>query len=312
MKISFEGVCKEYHTPNLIKALDNVSWSAQSGEVFGILGPNGAGKSTMLKVFLGIVRPNVGRVLVNDKPLSELTAKLRSVVGYMPEERGLYQDETVLRQLVYLGMLKGLTHKESKKRSLDLLERFELSDWTNAKIAALSKGMSFKVQLIACLVHAPQVVILDEPFYGLDPVNIRLVRSVICELRSSGSLVLLSTHMMNEVEKLCDKIVMMYRGRIVVEGAVSEIQRKYGGDCIIVNKEACLEEIPFVVGIDNTDHEKRIKLREGKTLYDLMRAIVDNQINITMLQEALMPLEDVFVDIVKRNGEVDVKNSSAL
>ncbi len=313
MRVEFQEVEKSYRgSRGPIRAVDKVSWIAESGQILGILGPNGAGKSTMLRLLLGIIKPDGGAILVDGRPLQSIRGYLRSRVGYMPEERGLYPDETVLRQLVYLGCLKGMTRHEAKRSALALLERFGLPQWADAKIASLSKGMAFKIQLAACLIHSPQLVILDEPFYGLDPVNVRLVREMIRSLSKQGCVVLLSTHMMNEVEMLCDRILMMYKGKAVLQGPLKEVQRRYGVCDIIVNPEVEITGIPFVTSIASGDGQQRLILEEGKCLQDLMKALVDNRITITCLQEALTPLEEIFVTVVRQHEERHAKDGRAV
>jgi len=228
MEIELQNVSKTYgRGANLKVAVDNVSWKSGGGEIFGLLGPNGAGKTTMIRMMLDIIRPDEGQILLNGDPAANRTIDFKRQIGYLPEERGLYQKRKVMDVLLYFAALKGFDRKAAKLKAMELLERFELADCANKKIHDLSKGMGQKIQIASCVLHDPDLVVLDEPFSGLDPVNTRLIRETIFDLRAAGKLVFLSTHMMAEVEALCDRIFMINDGKQVLYGPLDEIRKSY-------------------------------------------------------------------------------------
>src|SRR3990170_1096240 len=198
-----------------VKAVDDLSFNVNSGEIFGLLGPNGAGKTTTIRLMLDIFKPDKGQVSILGGPMSE--AK-KDRIGYMPEERGLYQDIPLERCLVYLGSLKGLTPEEARRRVGGYLERFELADYRRSQVKELSNGMQQKAQLIATLLHEPELVIIDEPFTSLDPVNTQMVKGLLRDLGAKGVTVIMSTHQMHQVEELCDRILLINHGRAVLYG----------------------------------------------------------------------------------------------
>lgn len=210
-------------------AVDHFSMSVPEGALFGFIGPNGSGKTTSLRMILRIIEPDSGRVEVLGKGHG---GPANDAIGYLPEERGLYRKMTVLRQLVYFGRLKGLRSAEAKARALEWLERLDLTDWAEKKVETLSKGMSQKIQFISTVIANPPLLILDEPFSGLDPVNLEVLRSALLELRSKGTTVIFSTHDMHTAEHLCDHICMIYKGKKVLDGSMAEIQKTYGEDTI--------------------------------------------------------------------------------
>jgi ABC-2 type transport system ATP-binding protein len=209
-----------------VTALCDVTLSVRAGEVVGLLGPNGAGKSTLMRILMDIIRPDEGSVMLDGQPLSH---ELLEQVAYLPEERGLYRKQRVLDVIVYLAELKGVARSEGKRRALRWLGELGLSHTAGFKVEQLSKGMSQKVELIAALVCEPKLLVLDEPFSGLDPVNLRLVRDVIRSRKAAGGGAILSTHQMNEVEGLCDRVVLIHRGRLVLDAPLDELRQRHGG-----------------------------------------------------------------------------------
>jgi len=209
-----------------VRAVCEVSFSAQRGEILGFLGPNGAGKTTTIRMIMGILQPDQGEIRFTLNGQSNQVNKER--IGYLPEERGLYDDAKVLDTLIYFAELKGLPRSEAQTQVLEWLERFDLTEWAKRKIEKLSKGMQQKVQFIAAVLHRPDLVVLDEPFSGLDPVNQDLFKEVIRELKEDGMTILLSSHQMNRVEELCDRIFLIHHGKRVLYGDLSEIKEAYG------------------------------------------------------------------------------------
>lgn len=210
------------------KVVNNISLKAGAGEVFGLLGPNGAGKTTLIRMLLDIVSPEEGEVLIDGVSGANRSYAFKQRIGYLPEERGLYKERKVIDVLEYLARLKGLSRKEAHARAKQLLKDMALADCLEQRIDGLSKGMRQKVQLISAMIHDPELLILDEPFSGLDPVNIRLVREAIRNLKRQGKTVILSTHIMSEVELLCDRIFIINKGEKVIEGDVAELKQRFG------------------------------------------------------------------------------------
>lgn len=211
------------------RAVDAFDLAVPQGSLFGFIGPNGSGKTTTLRMILRIVEPDHGTIEVFGQRAS---AAANDAIGYLPEERGLYRKMTVLRQLVYFGCLKGLSTREARRRGMEWLDRLGLAEWRDRKLETLSKGMSQKIQFIATVLCGPRLLILDEPFSGLDPVNLEVLREALLDLRRSGTTVIFSTHDMHTAEMLCDHICMIYQGRKVLDGSLESIQRTYGEDTV--------------------------------------------------------------------------------
>lgn len=224
--VELEQVTKRFREHLAVDAFD---LHVPEGSLFGFIGPNGSGKTTTLRMILNIIEPDSGKIQLFGKPYS-LTANNR--IGYLPEERGLYRKMTVLRQLTYFGTLKGMGSREAGEAGLDWLRRLGLEGWKDKKLETLSKGMSQKIQFIATVISRPRLLILDEPFSGLDPVNLEVLRETLLELCRSGTTVIFSTHDMHTAENLCDHICMIYQGRKVLDGSLDEIQGTYGQDTI--------------------------------------------------------------------------------
>ncbi|MEJ2559098.1 MAG: ATP-binding cassette domain-containing protein, partial [Anaerolineae bacterium] len=218
--LEVKNLVKRYGNFN---AVDDLSFEVYQGDVFGLLGPNGAGKTTTIRTIMDILKPDAGTVSVLGQP----PGAARSRIGYLPEERGLYRDLKVLDVLIYLAELKGTSRATAHQRALTWLERVELADWAERKVKDLSRGMQQKLQFVASLVHDPELLILDEPFQGLDPVNVELLKGLIRELQREGKTLVLSAHQMNLVEALCDRILLINQGKGVLYGSLAEIKRRY-------------------------------------------------------------------------------------
>jgi ABC-2 type transport system ATP-binding protein len=224
--IQLEGVTKRFRGH---VAVDGFDLSVPEGSLFGFIGPNGSGKTTTLRMILRIIEPDCGSIHVFGQP--HHTAA-NDAIGYLPEERGIYRKMTVIRQLVYFGQLKGMSSRSARQSALEWLERLDLADWKDRKVETLSKGMSQKIQFIATVLVKPRLLVLDEPFSGLDPVNLEVLRDALLELRANGTTILFSTHDMHTAEQLCDHICMIYRGRKVLDGSLESIQSTYGQDTL--------------------------------------------------------------------------------
>lgn len=280
-------------------ANDHVSLSAQAGRIFGLLGPNGAGKSTLIRMITNIIQPDEGEILLDGRPVTELAMDR---IGYLPEERGLYKKLTVGEQIAYFGQLKGLSSREANERAHRWLERLDASGWEGKKIQELSKGMQQKVQFITTIMHEPQLVILDEPFSGLDPVNAQLLIDTVRSLQNEGTTVILSTHQMDQVEKLCDDIALIHRGKVVLNGPVREVKSGYRSDRIIVEfhgNEHDLEDINGTEVVNSTAGRVELRLvNPDLSTDDLLRTIID-RVSITKFDVEEPSLHDIFVKTVK-------------
>jgi len=289
-------------------AVDQVSFEVNGGEVFGLLGPNGAGKSTMIRMTMDILRPDSGRILVSGRPSTDAD---HDKVGYLPEERGLYRKQKVIDVLDYFGRLKGMKGPGVKAKATAALERVGLGEWAGKRVDALSKGMQQKVQIVGTLLHEPEVVILDEPFTGLDPVNARMVKDVIAALKREGRLVVLSTHQMDQVEELCDRIVMIDRGRRVLYGTVREIKKRYAeemravggrGNVVIVDGEGDFTTLPGVLSAAAVGGATQLTLAPELVPERFLAQAIAAGMRIARFEAAPTPLEDIFVHVVTSNS----------
>lgn len=277
-----------------VTAVDDLSFEVRRGEIFGLLGPNGAGKTTTIRMVMDILRPDGGVVRV----LGQTPGNSRERVGYLPEERGLYRDLKVLDVLVYLAELKGISRSEARRRGMAWLDRVELADWAERRIKDLSRGMQQKAQLAASLVHEPELVILDEPFQGLDPVNVELVKGIIRRLQREGATVVLSSHQMNLVEALCDRILLVNHGRSVLYGPLAEIKRRHSAQTVRLRTPADFGTLPGVVGVDQREGTFILRLGDGSP-QDLLRALVQRNVPVDSFEVATAPLDEVFIAAVK-------------
>ena len=282
-----------------VTAVDGLSFEVHEGEVFGLLGPNGAGKTTTIRIAMGIFDGDEGSVSV----LGGRPDAARRRVGYLPEERGLYRDLKVLEALTYLAELKGVPRGTACERALSWLERVDLGEWAQRPVHDLSRGMQQKVQFVACLVHDPDLLILDEPFQGLDPVNVEVLNDLIRELQAQGKTIVLSAHEMSLVEALCDRIVLISRGRSVLYGSLDEIKRRYAKDAVRVRTDASLAGLPGVAGVEEREGVQIVTL-DGATPQDLLATLVARRVPVQAFEVATMPLQEVFVRVVRgENGE---------
>jgi len=291
--VRLDRVCKRFGNH---LAVDDLTLEVPVGSVYGFIGPNGSGKTTTLRMILHILLPDSGRIEVLG---DSRTAIVRDKIGYLPEERGLYKKMTVRRLLRYYGELKGASRRQVDNTIDRWIDQIELRPWLDAKVEALSKGMSQKVQFIAAVVSRPPLVILDEPFSGLDPVNAEVLREAIDVLRKEGTTIVFSTHDMNVAERMCDRIFMIFRGRKVLDGTLDEIQSDYGDDLVRVGVDgsaAALSAVPGVIGVS-----MRGALHELKFTGDpqaLLAAIV-SRMPVRHFEIARPSLHDIFVGIAR-------------
>jgi ABC-2 type transport system ATP-binding protein len=282
-----------------LKAVNDVSFAVEKGEIFGLLGPNGAGKTTAIRVLLDIFKPDQGNVSLLGGPMTE---KKKDRIGYMPEERGLYQDIPLDRCLIYLASLKGLTPAESLPRISQYLERFDLLSSQHKKVKELSKGMQQKAQLITTLIHEPELIIIDEPFSGLDPINTQMVKELLREQRDKGVTILMSTHQMHQVEELCDRIVLIDHGRTVLYGHLGEIRRQFSGHAVIVSSPNPLPTLPGVLKIEpHNSSAYRLNLAAATSTQDVLRRLVDQGIQVDQFEIAAPTLDEIFIQVVQQD-----------
>ena len=268
--ISLKKITKSYDG---VTAVDGVTLQVKEGAILGLLGPNGAGKTSTIRMVMNILVPDEGSIRVFGRPVSDET---RQSIGYLPEERGLYPRMKVLDVIVFLGALRGLSESEAEKRGREWLDRFALSDWAEKKVQDLSKGMQQKVQFIAAVVHKPQLLILDEPFSGLDPVNAATVKDTMLELRDQGSTVVLSTHRMEQVERMCDSICLINKGQNVLDGDLRAIKQSYGKNTVHIEftgPDSFLTH-PAVTSVNRFGSGAEVKLKPGADPQEILKAAV--------------------------------------
>ena len=229
-------------------AVDKISFSVRQGSVFGLLGPNGAGKTTTIRMIMNILIPDSGSISILGRPSTEVASR---AIGYLPEERGLYKKMKVLDHIVFLGEIRGIGSKLAKTRAHEWLARLDIESWATKKVEELSKGMQQKIQFIGCVIHDPAILILDEPFSGLDPVNARVLKDLILEFKARGKTLLFSTHIMEQAEKLCDEIALVNRSRIVLQGTIAEVKRKFSGNRIRVHGSGDFEKLRTIDGVSD-------------------------------------------------------------
>jgi len=279
------------------KAVDDISFSIQKGSIFGLLGPNGAGKTTLLRMITGIFYPDEGQIILDGKKFDP--EKDVSRIGYMPEERGLYKKMKIGEQAVYLARLKGLSKEEAMHRIKEWFVKFQMESWWNKKVEDLSKGMSQKLQFVTTVLHNPSIIILDEPFSGLDPVNANLIKDEIFRLAKEGCTIIFSTHRMEQVEEICDHIVLVNKGKKVLDGSVKEIKQEFKENLFRISfEEKVLPEhtaIHLFQVMDKTDHELVIKKTAGFSSNDIISYFIHKGLTIHTFSEILPSLNEIFI-----------------
>ncbi|MBK7179215.1 MAG: ATP-binding cassette domain-containing protein [Chloroflexi bacterium] len=289
-----------------VEAVKDVSFEVFPGEIFGLLGPNGAGKTTTIRMMLDIFEPDGGQVSVFD---GRITEAKKQRIGYMPEDRGLYKDLQLEQTLVFLATLKGLAESEAKSRLEGWLKRLDLYDHRQKKIQELSKGMQQKAQLIATLLHDPDLIVVDEPFSGLDPVNTRLVKDIIEEQRQAGKTIIMSTHQMYQVEALCNRIVLIDNGRTVLYGEVSKIKRDFSGNAILLEGHGDFSQVPGVLEARRQNGAWHLALGSDANTQEIFRHLArQDDVTIERFEIAEPSLDDIFVRVVqegKQSREAD-------
>jgi ABC-2 type transport system ATP-binding protein len=300
--LNVNNIVKQYATH---LALDDVSLSVEQGKIFGLLGPNGAGKTSLIRIITQITAPDSGEVIFNGQ---RLNASHISQIGYLPEERGLYKKMEIGEQVMYLARLKGMSSAEATKRVRFWFEKLEMGSWWNKKVEDLSKGMQQKVQFVATVLHEPELIILDEPFSGFDPVNADIIKNEILELNKQGATFIFSTHRMESVEELCDSIALIHHSKKILDGSVSDIKEKYRNNTYWVEYDG---EYNPVLGtgifdvLQKDEHQGKttlkVQLVEGKTANQLLSVLLP-VVNIHRLDEVIPTMNDIFIDQVKQKN----------
>ncbi len=297
--LSLSNLVKHYATQ---KAVDDISFDIQKGSIFGLLGPNGAGKTTLLRMITGIFYPDGGEIKLDGKHFDPLL-DIREI-GYMPEERGLYKKMKIGEQALYLAQLRGLSKGEAMERIKYWFEKFEMQSWWNKKVEDLSKGMSQKLQFVITVLHEPKLIILDEPFSGLDPLNANLIKDEIYALAKKGTTIIFSTHRMEQVEEICDHIVLVNLGKKILDGTVAEIKQQYKEYIFAIettNPELVKDNDLFSI-IDKEEKNTNkvlVKLNQSVASNEVLKYLIEQQVPITSYNEVLPSLNDIFIQLVE-------------
>ncbi len=285
------------------KAVDDISFEIKQGSIFGLLGPNGAGKTTLLRMITGIFYPDSGEIIFNGKkfdPDNDIV-----YIGYMPEERGLYKKMKIGEQALYLARLKGLGKEEALRKIKDWFVKFEMQSWWNKKVEDLSKGMSQKLQFVTTVLHEPKLIILDEPFSGLDPVNANLIKDEIFNLAQKGHTIIFSTHRMEQVEEICDHIVLVNKGQKILDGTVADIKNQFKENLFQVGVKTDPHHLmTFIFEVVKHQPDKLlIKLQHGSSTNDVLQYFISQNLPVTSFNEVLPSLNQIFISLVEGTPE---------
>lgn len=278
-------------------AVRNATFEVRKGRIFGLLGPNGAGKTTAIRMINHILIPDTGMITINGHEASSRTQKM---IGYLPEERGLYKKMKVGEQLIYLARLKGLTHAEAKETTRRWLNRFNAADWYHKKVGELSKGMSQKIQFIATIAHDPDIYIFDEPFSGLDPINSEMLKEIVIELRERGKTVLFSTHRMEQVEQMCDDICLFNNGKVVLKGDLRKIRESFGKNTIVIEFQgdhSFLERLENVRINNRSTNFAEIRVLDGQDMQQILKTAMEYA-EIYKFERIEPSLTEIFISTV--------------
>jgi len=295
--VEVDGLWKKFGDKDVVR---EVSFSLGPGQIMALIGPNGAGKTTTIRMILDIIRPDKGSITVLGRRMSE---EVKSHIGYLPEERGLYKNLRIIPTLEYLAVLKGMTRQDANRRALQLLDRLGMTQHKDKKIGELSRGMAQLIQFAGTIVHNPSLVILDEPFASLDPVNTQLIKDVIAEQRQQGVAVIMCTHQMHQVEETCDRVVMINQGTLVLNGLLHDIKRQYRSDNLEIECEPWPDNVPGVSVLQNRDHAKVVKMNPGATTEKVLHSLLEMGCHISRFEVQTPSMEEIFVTVVKARNE---------
>jgi ABC-2 type transport system ATP-binding protein len=288
---------KKYYSDQ--KAVDDISFDIQEGSIFGLLGPNGAGKTTLLRMITGIFYPDSGIITLDGKAFDPINDIQK--IGYMPEERGLYKKMKIGEQALYLAQLKGLSKADATDKIKYWFKKFEMESWWNKKVEDLSKGMSQKLQFVTTILHEPKLIILDEPFSGLDPVNANLIKDEIFNLAKKGSTIIFSTHRMEQVEEICDQIVLVNLGKKILDGTVSDIKQQFKENIFSIQtaEAISLEENAIFSVVSTSNHTTLVKIQHGYKSNDVLAYLLKEKIEVVGYNEVLPSLNEIFIQLVE-------------
>ena len=282
------------------KAVDDISLRVERGQIFGLLGPNGAGKTTLIRMITGIFYPDEGQIIFDGKKFDPVNDVGR--IGYMPEERGLYKKMKIGEQTMYLAQLKGLSRSDAQARIKEWFVKFEMESWWNKKVEDLSKGMSQKLQFVTTILHQPKLIILDEPFSGLDPVNSNLIKDEIFQLAQNGSTIIFSTHRMEQVEEICNHIVLVNKGKKILDGTVAQVKQEFKENLFRIGTAEVIPSLngqaPFDI-LNSGKTDAVLRIHDGKTPNDVLQYLITNGVYIHSFQEILPSLNDIFIRLVE-------------
>jgi len=287
------------------QAVKDVSFQVRPSEIFGLLGPNGAGKTTAIRMLLDIFKPDSGSISIFGGTMTEA---VKERVGYMPEDRGLYQDIPLERCLTYLGTLKGLSNADVKDRLARWLEEFDLADHKSKKVKELSKGMQQKAQIIATLLHEPDLIVIDEPFTALDPVNTQMIKDLLVAQRDRGRTIIMCTHQMHQVEELCDRILLMNKGENMLYGDLAEIRKQFSGHAVLVRVAAGMPPLPLgdfdgIVATQEHNGTVKLTLSHNLTPQGILQALVKRNIQLEQFEVAVPDLDEIFIKVVGEGSQ---------
>jgi ABC-2 type transport system ATP-binding protein len=291
--IRVNQITKTYAT---VRAVDKISFDVHYGEIFGLLGPNGAGKTTAIRMILDIIRPDSGEVSIFGEPMD---ASKKDLIGYLPEERGLYEDMKLIDILVFLARLKGIERREAEERAKKALQDMDLWEARERKVTGLSRGMNQKAQFIAATIHEPKLIIVDEPFSGLDPVNTRVIKGLLYKMRDRGAAVIMSTHQMNQVEEMCERIMVINHGKQVLYGPLSDVRQQFAPNAVEVAVKGEIHQVDGVDRITKSNGKYRLVLQEGARPEVVLKELVDQpRITVQSFEQVQTSLEEIFVRVV--------------
>ncbi len=293
-EIEVNSINKSYFTK---LAVSDLSFSVNKNEIFGLIGPNGAGKTTTIRMIMDIIKPDSGEIKIFGEKISE---KTKNKLGYLPEERGLYKRLTVMESMIYLASLKGIDNTMAEKRGTELLKKIGMPDTRNKKIQELSKGMGQLIQFVITIINDPNLIILDEPFSGLDPVNTELLKNLIIDLKNQGKTVILSIHQMSQVEELCDRILMIDGGESVLYGNLKDIKTKYRDNSIILTYKGDLGQVPGIKEVKEKDGYAQLFLEQNIVPEQILKTLIDKKITINSFEIAEPTLNEIFLKVAKK------------
>jgi ABC-2 type transport system ATP-binding protein len=285
------------------KAVDDISFNIEQGSIFGLLGPNGAGKTTLLRMITGIFYPDNGQILFNGRKFDPINDV--AYIGYMPEERGLYKKMKIGEQALYLAQLKGLSRSDAMAKIKEWFVKFEMQSWWNKKVEDLSKGMSQKLQFVTTVLHEPKLIILDEPFSGLDPVNANLIKDEIFGLAKKGCTVIFSTHRMEQVEEICDHIVLVNKGKKILDGTVTSIKNQFKENIFKLGATTDPHQLMTYIFevIKHQPNNLLLKLQHDATTNEVLQFFINQQVKINSFTEVLPSLNEIFIKLVEGTPE---------